>query len=78
MNKLTNLYNDLASSVSDGFASSFIHIDLHDLKKEYRDEVAGFYFKVKQFQEHAGPKVKCLEAEQVRLNRTFLAGKSAK
>jgi hypothetical protein len=74
--RLEVLYDDMLSSCQEVFAAEFLHHELVDLKKKYRDDMAGFHFNIKHFESNVGPKVKCLETEQVRLNRMHLAGKA--
>jgi hypothetical protein len=76
MSRLKKLYDDMVMVCNESFASEFLHNELVDLKKIYKDDMSAFYFNTKNFEGMVAPKVKSLETEQVRLNRMFLAGKA--
>lgn len=65
----------MKAAASDGFAADFLNSEVADLKKTFKDNMQEFYVNIKQFATVVTPKVKALEAEQVRLQRMYLAGK---
>jgi hypothetical protein len=76
MSRLVALYDDMVLGCQESFAKEFLHHELIDLKKKYKDDMAAFYFNIKNFEGIVAAKVKGLETEQMRLNRMHLAGKA--
>jgi hypothetical protein len=74
--RLKKLFGDMSDAAQEDFASDFLNNELADVKAKYKTDMNGFFFNVKQFETTVAPRVKSLEAEQLRLSRMHLAGKA--
>lgn len=75
LDELKRLFSEVQCHASEDFTALFLNNDISDVKRNFKDDIPGFYYKVQHMVTTLEPPVKALDLFHVRMQRMYRASR---